>query len=121
MDRVEAEVRNEAALRDRNEWILHANESFAGDAGTHLFVCECGDPACEEFVRLTVVEYEAVREHATRFVIAVDHENPEVEYVVSEQGRRFAVVAKIGASSRRIVGRSDPRRLDRANAEKQDP
>ena len=46
------------------------------EAVTEVYVCECGDAACIERIRLTRPEYEAVRGYYTRFAIAVDHENP---------------------------------------------
>ena len=47
-------------------------------------MCECSDPACRSRIHLTRLEYEAVRGYPTRFAIATDHENPEVDQLVSE-------------------------------------
>ena len=52
-----------------------------------MYVCECGDATCVERIRLTRQEYEAVRDYSTRFAIAVDHENPEIDQLVTEGGR----------------------------------
>jgi hypothetical protein len=38
------------------------------------FVCECGDKACTDGIVLTVAEYDAVRDHPTRFAIVRGHE-----------------------------------------------
>ena len=34
------------------------------------FFCECSDPRCDRTVRVTIREYEAVRERPTHFLIA---------------------------------------------------
>jgi anti-anti-sigma regulatory factor len=102
------EARNEAAARDRNEWIKGEDQRFAG-LTLHTFVCECGDSTCEDPIKLTLDQYEAVRAYATRFALALHHENPEAEYVVSETAE-FAVVEKFDEPYRRIVRDTDPRR-----------
>jgi len=97
------EVRNEARSRDRNEWIEETRGVAPEDAtGTEAYVCECGDASCHEEISLTRPEYESVRGYATRFAIALDHENPEIDQVVSE-GRRYAVVQKIAGRPARIA------------------
>ena len=105
----EQEARNEAGARDRNEWILREDERYAGPLTVHTFVCECGDASCQEPIKLTTGEYEAVRDYATRFALALNHQNPEAEYLVSETAD-YAVVEKIDEPYRRIVRASDPRR-----------
>jgi hypothetical protein len=96
------EVRNEARSRDRNEWIEENRGPPEAVTATQVYVCECGDASCREHVNLTQPEYEAVRGYATRFVIAVDHENPEIDQVVSE-GSRFTVVQKVAGRPARIA------------------
>jgi hypothetical protein len=88
------EVRNESRSRDRNEWIAETRGSLALDhRSTEVYVCECSDPTCGARISLTRIEYEDVRGYPTRFAIAADHENPEVDQVVSEEGR-FTVVRR---------------------------
>jgi hypothetical protein len=103
------ETRNEAAFRDRNEWIRRENERFAARGGTFAIVCECGDAACEAPISVTVAEYEAVRAYATRFAVAPNHEDPESDVLIGEHAR-FTVVEKITATARRIIRETDPRR-----------
>jgi hypothetical protein len=104
----EREAQNEVRFRDQNEWIEKASDSFGGYPLTETYVCECGDGACRDTIELTRSEYESVRSEATRFVLAPNHENPEVECVVTE-GSRFAVVDKFEALARRIALATDPR------------
>ena len=61
-----------------------------------LLRCECRDPGCHALVAPTLCEYRAVRIHATRFIVAPDHEDPETERIVQE-GSRYAVVESVTA------------------------
>jgi hypothetical protein len=80
-----------------------------GDEGlTDVYVCECGDASCVERIRLTRPEYEAVRDYPTRFAIAADHENPEIDQLVTECGR-YSVVQKIAGRPARIARQTDQR------------
>ena len=104
----EQEARNEVRFRAQNEWIEQASQSFASTAATDTFVCECGDATCVQPISLTTAEYEHVRSVATHFVVAVNHEDPEVERLVSENGR-YAVVEKIFGAGLRLARATDPR------------
>jgi hypothetical protein len=101
----EREARNEARFRTQNEWV---ETSGAAPGELLAFVCECGDGECGRSIMLTRVEYEFVRATSNRFAIAVDHENPESEVVVSECAR-FAAVDKIEGWGLRISRETDPR------------
>ena len=102
------EVENEIFRRSRNEWIERASDSFNADHTDDIFVCECGDPDCSEKVSLTRAEYEAVRSEGSRFVVAINHENPEIERVTLENGR-FTIVQKLMAAGR-MSQETNPRR-----------
>jgi hypothetical protein len=101
----EGEARNEARFRTQNEWVETAGKAH----GSLLsFVCECGDGECDETIELTREEYEFVRATSNRFALAVNHENPESEKVVTECDR-FAVIDKIEGWGLRIARETDPR------------
>lgn len=100
--RAEAAVRNEVSSRDRNEWIDRTREAVPSPPVVELYVCECGEGDCSSRVRMTRDEYLAVRRYPTRFMIAADHEDPEVDQVLSE-GPRFSVVQKIAGLPARIA------------------
>lgn len=102
------EVRNETRARDRNEWIGNVRGEIEGGSGPEVYVCECGDAGCDVPIRLTRPEYEAVRGYSTRFAIATDHENPEIDQLVSEGGR-YSVVQKIAGRPARIARMTDLR------------
>jgi 3,4-dihydroxy-2-butanone 4-phosphate synthase len=103
----ENEARSQALFREVNEHIEGLGETFTMD-GEGSFICECGNPECRQAVGLTRAEYERIREHASRFVVALNHENPETESVV-EQNDRFAVVESFGGEASRIARETDPR------------
>jgi len=102
------EVRNETRSRDRNEWIEGIRGEMGKEGPTEMYVCECGDATCVERIRLTRPEYEAVRDYSTRFAIAVDHENPEIDQLVAEC-RGYSVVQKIAGRPARIARQTDQR------------
>jgi len=104
----EQEARNEVRFRDQNEWIDGASRSF-GPAELTVFVCECGDGDCTDPIEMTKPEYESVRSQSTHFALAVNHENPEMEHVVTEFAR-YSVVQKFDVFAVRLARQSDPRR-----------
>jgi hypothetical protein len=63
---------------------------------------------CTQPIELTRTEYERVRGYASRFIVALNHENPETESIV-EQNERFAVVETYAGASSRIARETDPR------------
>jgi len=104
-----AEVRNEVRSRDRNEWIENASTQVEGVRTIEEYVCECSFRACTSVLQLSRAEYEGVRADATHFAIALNHESPEVDRVVSENAR-FAIVEKFLEMPRRLARETDPRR-----------
>ena len=107
------EVRNETRSRDVNESIEAATDVLGELAATDadIFRCECGDATCKAVIGLTRAEYEAVRAEATWFALAIDHENPELDRVITENDR-FTVVEKWLREAARIARTSDPRAID---------
>jgi hypothetical protein len=103
------EVMNEVKTRTRNEWIEETNDSYGAVAAVDDYACECSDALCTATISMTRVEYEAVRRDGTHFAIAINHENPLVDRVVSETERRFAIVQKCFPPGRRIANESNPR------------
>lgn len=86
----EKDARNQALFRKVNERIEQL--ALGSDVGGHdSYICECGNPQCAEPIELTRAEYEAVREHASRFAVLPDHENPATETVVEKRGRYTVV------------------------------
>jgi cell division protein FtsL len=92
-------IHNEEVFRRANER-LHDDWSRLGiEAATQaLFLCECGDAACREPIRIVMSEYEAVRADPDVFLLIPGHENTAVETVVANHEGRYAVVRKNGES-----------------------
>jgi hypothetical protein len=107
MAAVEEIARNEAFFRAVNEGIAEASEKFESEDAE--FLCECGDARCTHRLELPLEEYEAVREHPTRFIVRRGHVESKVEQVVRNR-RRYAIVDKVDRVAARIVRRLNPRR-----------
>ncbi len=108
----------QVVLREGNERIKQ-RERGAHPWQRILFVCECSDLHCTTLLKLTLREYERVRGHPNRFLIAVGHETLEVEGVVSAN-KRFAVVEKVGVA-KAISDASDPRSRSRSASDDHSP
>jgi hypothetical protein len=99
---------NEAVFREVNERVRSINEGFGGRLETAEFVCECGDTACTERIRLTMTEYENLRAKPTHFAIKDGHEIPDVEDVV-ERCENYIVVEKKAGDPAELARAVDPR------------
>ena len=108
----------QVVLRDANERV----KGRAPDARPQdrlIFVCECSDLHCTAVLKLSLREYEQVRRHPDRFLIAVAHESAEREVVVSEN-TRFAVVQKVGAG-KTVSRENDPRSRSASERRRRNP
>jgi hypothetical protein len=103
----EQEATNETIFREMNEWTQFADNG--PDERIDVYLCECSDRRCTDPIGMTRAEYEAVRAVPVRFAIALDHENPEIDRVLTENVR-FATVEKFYGAAARIARASDPRR-----------
>jgi hypothetical protein len=97
---------NESSFRRANERLEKRFRELNAE-GLTPFLCECGDAACTQVIRLTLDEYEAVRAHGTHFAIVPGHQILEAERIVEENGR-YDVVEKTDPGRRVAVAR-DPR------------
>ena len=105
VERVEI-ARTESFFRAVNEGIAEASERFESTEAE--FFCECGDTYCTHRIEVSLDDYEAVREHPTRFLVRRGHVVSEVEEVVRRR-RRYAIVEKVDRIAARIVRRLNPR------------
>jgi hypothetical protein len=83
---------SEAAFRAVNE-AIERGQWPGEEASAVRFRCECARLGCTEIIELTVAEYERVRASPRRFVVAIGHEQPDVETVV-ERDLDYLVVEK---------------------------
>lgn len=99
-------AREEAVKRDVNEAIEGGLWPDERD-GTVRMRCECGSMDCVAFINIDVSDYEHVREHSRRFVIANGHQMAEAEIVMERTGL-YLVVEKFGQAGE-VAERLDPR------------
>lgn len=104
---LEARVaRNEAAFRDVNEALKRGH--WPGDEAVPIaFRCECGRLGCSRLIEMTGAEYERIRAHPRRFLLAHDHQIPEAETVI-ETHEGYIVVEKRDEAGR-LADATDPR------------
>jgi hypothetical protein len=101
-------ARNQATFRQANEEVEAAAARMgAGVAETFGFFCECSNPSCTRMVAMTLPQYEAVREDATKFAVKPGHVEGDVEHVV-ETHAGYWVVQKSAAAAEEAE-RLDPR------------
>jgi len=105
-------AKNEAVFRDVNERVLEIQQELGPDPRGALlggFICECSDPECLERVGpLTIRDYEAVRADPRRFIIAPNHQAPDVERVIETTGKYWVVEKHAGVPAE-IARERDPR------------
>jgi hypothetical protein len=94
-------ARNESVRRERNERAEAHNAVVKWvDPPFADWTCECANENCSEPVRLTIEEYEAIRDEPTHFVIApsLDHVGAGIERIVRREDR-YWVVEKVGVAA----------------------
>jgi len=106
MSDVERIARTEAVFREVNEAIARTAATL--DTDEAAFVCECSELQCAQRVTADLDDYEAVREHATRFILAPGHAQESVERVV-EETPHYSVVEKVERRVAAIVRALNPR------------
>ena len=103
-------AQNEALFREVNEKVEAIATQHGGDDHVYEFYCECANADCSLQVPATLAEYEAVRAHSTRFLVAPEHWLPAIE-TVEQRTDRFWVIEKHGEAGR-FVEHLDPRGRD---------
>ena len=84
---------NEAVFRQINEGI--GRGQWPGEEMAPVgFRCECARLGCNDVIELSITEYEAVRAHPRRFIVAPGHMQPQAEIVV-ETHPGYLVVEKL--------------------------
>jgi hypothetical protein len=101
-------AQNEALFREVNEKVQAIAAAHGDDEHVYEFYCECANADCSMQLSATIAEYEAVRAHPTRFIVAPEHWLPEVETVEAKH-EAFWVIEKHGDAGR-LVEHLDPRR-----------
>lgn len=107
------EARRRGVYRELNDQLARLDSSFNGSNGGAVIRltlrCECGNRACVRVIPMMLSDYECVRAEPRRSVIAPNHEDPEVEVVIAEDGF-YAIVETLAGTASRIATDTDPRR-----------
>jgi len=93
----ERAARNEVFFREANEKLGIKRQDLDIEGKTP-FLCECADPTCTELVRLSLEQYEHVREHANWFLLAAGHDEENEREV--EEHDDYVIVEKSGIAGR---------------------
>jgi hypothetical protein len=101
----ERAAQNEVLFREANEKLENKRQELEIDGRTP-FLCECGDPACTELIRLSLEEYEHVRSQPNWFLVANAHAG--AENGVKEQYEGHVIVKKVGVAAE-IAEEQNPR------------
>ncbi len=107
--RMQRLAENESVFRAVNELIETTATQTGVDDHVFEFLCECSDTSCTMLLPLTVFEYEQVRADPTQFLIAPEHERPELETVVARHDS-YEIVRKFGEAADYVTQR-DPRTI----------
>jgi hypothetical protein len=97
---------NEVLFREVNERIQRLSQSLQSTDSITI-LCECGDPSCAEQIKVSLAEYERVRQDATLFFVRPGHELKEVEHIVERHGEHNVVRKEDSAAE--VAREEDPR------------
>jgi hypothetical protein len=101
---------NQSRFREANEEIEAAADRMHL-RGRVPFLCECPRSECTDLVRLTLEEYEEVREFPRYFLTVPGHQDVAVDrgaaVVVAEEDGRYVTVEKIGLAGEIARSRYD--------------
>ena len=97
---------NEAMFRDVNEAVRSGR--WPGEEGAPVaYRCECARLGCSRLIELRTRDYERVRSHPRRFLLAPGHEVAGAETVI-EAHESYLVVEKRGEAGE-LAEATDPR------------
>ena len=111
----ERAAKNQAVFRDANERIEAAAEALT-TLDSAPFICECPEQDCTALVQLPLTEYELIRQHGERFLVAPGHEVTHVDGVevarVVEKREGYSLMDKVGEAGE-VARELDPRATGR--------
>ena len=91
MPRLRRQAHNQMVLRHANERVARVAEAFRVVDEPYDFLCECGVKGCRTPVSATIAEYDRVRSHPSTWLVALGHEDDDLEEVLCRT-RQFVVV-----------------------------
>lgn len=84
---------NENAFRALNESLGASVHRGRPDSELAGFVCECGNPDCDDVVRVPLPTYETLRADSQLFILRPGHDMADAEDVVAER-EGYVIVRK---------------------------
>ena len=97
----------QAVARDANETVEDLAVAWDPPADPMDIRCECSHPNCREILRVSVTEYEAVRDDPRHFLVFPAHIDERIDRVVGSV-RSYALVEKFGEGAK-VAEETDPR------------
>lgn len=82
---------NEAFFRGMNERLQDLQQTWELGPESLDLVCECGDAACTERIRMSPDAYRGLRSDAALFAVVPGHEGRGVEEVVRRENGYYVV------------------------------
>lgn len=104
--RSERLARNEVIFREVNEQVEALAKAFDSEDTVFEFFCECVDAECAIRLNVLLSAYQDVRSDSTLFIVALGHDDPEVEEVVQRLDD-YQVVRKLGEAAF-VAEQTDP-------------
>ena len=95
-------------IRDANEATERLNAKLTIGTTRLELRCECGDPACRASVEPTSRRVRGRARYGSRFIVQINHENPETASVI-RQNEPFAVVDVVAGDARYQALARNPR------------
>lgn len=98
---------NQSVARDANETVEEVAAAWDPPADPIEIRCECSRPSCRETLRVSLTEYEAVRDDPRQFLVLPEHVDERIDRILGSV-RSYALVEKIGPG-REVAEDTDPR------------
>ena len=86
---------NQAVARDANETVEDLAGAWDPPADPIDIRCECSDADCRATLRVSVAEYESVRDDPRHFLVVQEHVDERIDRVIGTV-RSYVLVEKIG-------------------------
>jgi hypothetical protein len=98
---------NQAVARDANETVEDVAAAWDPPADPIVIRCECSHDDCRETLRVSLAEYESVRDDPRHFLVVPEHVDEGIDRVVGSV-RSYALVEKVGEGAT-VAEETDPR------------
>jgi hypothetical protein len=100
-------ARNQAVARDANETIEDVAAAWDPPADPIEIRCECARADCRETLRVSIAEYEAVRDDPRQFLVVPEHIDERIDRLLGYV-RSYALLEKVGEGAS-VAEETDPR------------